>query len=450
MTASGNGRRPAGKTRPGGSQDRPPRRRGPVSPVRETPAGRTPSPGAPARPPRVPQPRGARPPAKAPGAARSSGAQKPSATVAPRKPAAPQPPLSPEALLALYRPDISEALLGLSSPAYRYSQVFEHLLRRPLQPFAAATTLPADVRAALDGLGASTLTEMETRTAADGTTKFLLSSADGKRLETVLMRYRDRFTVCASSQVGCPVACLFCATGAMGFERNLTAAEMVDQVRTCSALGEKERRRVSNLVYMGMGEPLLNLQAVLDSIRVLTDSRGLGLSHRSVSVSTVGIPSGMVRLGRAQPQVNLALSLHAANDRTRALLVPDRFRHPIAEILAAAWEHFAITGRKLLIEYVLLRGVNDSVDDARALAGLLRGHVVAVNLLRWNVVPRGGSDSSFQPSVPAAVSAFREALLAAHIETVVRQSKGGSIQGACGQLAGRRQGPGQGGPAPTT
>jgi len=208
-------------------------------------------------------------------------------------------------------------------------------------------------------------------------------------------------------------------------------------VRACGAIGEKEGRRVSNLVYMGMGEPLLNLQAVLDSIRVLTDPRGLGLSHRSVSVSTIGIPSGIIRLGRVQPQVNLALSLHAPNDRTRALLVPDRFRHPIAEVLSAAWEHFALTGRKLLIEYVLLRGVNDSADDARALAGLLRGHVVAVNLLNWNPIARTGPQLSFQPSVPAAVSAFREALVAAHIETVVRRSKGGSIQGACGQLAGR-------------
>ena len=298
------------------------------------------------------------------------------------------------------------------------------------------------MRAALDTLGASSLAEVEARTAPDGTTKLLLAGRDGKRLETVIMRYRDRITVCASSQVGCPVGCLFCATGAMGLERNLTAAEIVDQVRACSAISGEEGRRISNLVYMGMGEPLLNLQEVLASIRVITDSRGLGLAHRAISVSTVGIPSGMVRLARAEPQVNLAVSLHAADDQTRAFLVPQRFRHPIAEILAAAWEHFALTRRKVLIEYVLLRGVNDSADDARALAGLLKGHVVAVNLLNWNPTPRAGAHAAFQPSIPAAVSAFRDVLIAAHVDTVVRQSKGVSIQGACGQLAGRRTGPG--------
>jgi 23S rRNA (adenine2503-C2)-methyltransferase len=211
---------------------------------------------------------------------------------------------------------------------------------------------------------------------------------------------------------------------------------------------------------MGMGEPLLNLQAVLNSIRLVTDPRGPGLAHRAISVSTVGIPDGILRLGRAEPQVNLALSLHAADDRTRALLIPKNYRHPLSEILEAAWQHFALTHRKLLIEYVLLQSLNDSVDDARRLAGLLRGHVVTVNLLNWNPVPqlrtrapssaaqfRRGAiprresppatdlPASFQPSAPVVVAAFREVLLSAHIEAVVRRSKGSGIQAACGQLA---------------
>jgi 23S rRNA (adenine2503-C2)-methyltransferase len=222
---------------------------------------------------------------------------------------------------------------------------------------------------------------------------------------------------------------------------------------------------------MGMGEPLLNLGSVLDSVRVLTAPAGLGLGHRALSISTVGVPSGILRLARTEPQVNLAISLHSADDATRALLIPEGFRRPLAEILDAAWQHFDMTRRKLLVEYVLIAGVNDSVDDAKRLAALLRGHVVAVNLLIWNPVqfeeiepcapasapPRAGagrgravsagsaggvspvgpagSRRAFFPPSPAAVAAFRSILRDAHIEAVVRQSKGAGIEAACGQLA---------------
>jgi len=191
---------------------------------------------------------------------------------------------------------------------------------------------------------------------------------------------------------------------------------------------------------MGMGEPLLNFKSVVDSIRVLTDPRGGSLAKRSISVSTVGIPNGIVRLARAEPQVNLALSLHAADDDTRALLIPERYRHPIEDILEAAWEHFALTHRKLLVEYVLIRGVNDSPEHARTLARLLRGHVVTVNLLAWNPVSRAPRTphERYQPPAAAAVALFRETLVNHHVEAVVRGSKGGAIHGACGQLAGKR------------
>jgi 23S rRNA (adenine2503-C2)-methyltransferase len=285
------------------------------------------------------------------------------------------------------------------------------------------------------------------RTGTDGTSKLLLEAGDGSQIEAVVMAYGSRATVCVSSQVGCAVGCTFCATGALGFRRNLSTAEIIDQLRAAAGVAPEAGRRMSNVVYMGMGEPLLNLGAVLDSIRVLTSPYGLGMGHRSLSVSTVGIPSGILRLARAEPQVNLALSLHAVDDATRALLIPEGFRRPLAEVLDAAWEHFAITGRKLLVEYVLLSGVNDSVDDARKLAALLRGHVVAVNLLTWNPVcpqkveavePGRASQRrrTFRPSPPTAVTAFRAALRVAHIEAVVRQSKGAGIEAACGQLAG--------------
>lgn len=351
-------------------------------------------------------------------------------------------------MLVLYRPDLAQVLAATEAPAYRYTQVYEHLLRRPLQPFALATALPAQARQVLDALGVSTMTPAGSRTARDGTAKLLLSGQDGSHVETVVMPYRDRVTVCISSQVGCPVGCAFCATGAMGFERNLTAAEIVDQVRIASSLAAADGRKVSNVVYMGMGEPLLNLRAVLDSILVLTDPNGFGLGHRALSVSTVGIPAGMLRLGRAQPQVNLALSLHAADDRTRARLIPKTHLRPIAEILDAAWEHFAVTHRKLLVEYVLLRGINDSADDARRLAMLLRGRVVAVNLLAWNPPARWHADEvaheappavRFEAPPPPVLHAFRDTLASAGIEVVVRRSRGGDIHAACGQLASRRQ-----------
>lgn len=367
---------------------------------------------------------------------------------------------SAEAVLGVYRPDVARVLATGGAPAFRYSQVFEHLLRRPLQQFSSATALPGPVREDLDALGVSTLTTIDSRMASDGTVKFLLSAHDGRCIETVVMPYRDRVTVCVSSQIGCPVGCSFCATGAMGFERNLSPAEIVDQVRVATSYAAAAGRRVSNVVYMGMGEPLLNLRAVLDSIQILTDPRGLHLGHRAISVSTVGIPAAMLRLGRAEPQVNLALSLHASDDRTRTLLIPKAHRHPLPAVLNAAWEHFAITHRKLLVEYVLLRGINDSTEHARRLAALLRGHVVAVNLLAWNPSrTRVGGAAAAASAAPPLLDAshrtctafpmafeapprstivlFRDTLLAAGVEAVIRHSKGAGIQAACGQLAGR-------------
>lgn len=377
------------------------------------------------------------------------------------EPRAPRPPSSRPLrqdvdILDLYRPDISRLLAESGAPAFRQAQVLEQLLQRPGRPFAEATTLPLEIRDSLDQLGESTLTVQESVSSADGATKLLLKGKDDAAVETVIMRYRARVTACISSQVGCAVGCAFCATGALGFARNLTAAEIVDQVRAASAVAAAEERKLSNLVYMGMGEPLLNLQSVLDSIRILTDPRGLNMARRGLSISTVGIPTGIRKLGQAEPQVNLAISLHAADDRTRAQLIPQKFRHSLADILDAAWDHFDLTRRKLLIEYVLIGGVNDSFDDARRLAVLLRGHVVAVNLLVWNPVQaltqrnlnigaspsapgREGAGGFRQPTLQA-VSAFRSALMGSGIETVVRQSKGATIQAACGQLAAKGQG----------
>lgn len=382
----------------------------------------------------------------------------------PRKPRDSQSDRPDVRLLALYRPDIAASLSDQGMPAFRRGQVLRHMFDRPGDPFADATALPQALRSSLETLGASTLAVADSASSTDGTTKLLLETKDGLFIEAVAMRYRDRVTGCISSQVGCAVGCAFCATGSLGFKRNLTAAEIVDQARALSALLQEEDRRLSNIVYMGMGEPLLNLRSVFDSIHILTDPHGPDIAQRALSVSTIGIPAGILRLARSHPQVNLALSLHAADDRTRARLIPERFLHPIATILEAAWEHFDLTRRKQLVEYVLLGGINDSRDDARRLAGLLRGHVVTVNLLPWNPVPgldlhpvrphrartgrsagqrrpgqktRPGVTRPFEEPSAKTVAIFRDTLREAGIEAVVRQSKGADIQAACGQLAAR-------------
>lgn len=360
----------------------------------------------------------------------------------------------PERLLEQYRPDLAAMLDG--HPAYRKRQVLEHLMRPNMPSFAEATALPADLRKSLDDAGSAVLQPAQSRVSADGTEKLLLACRDRAYVETVVMPYDKRTTACVSSQAGCPVGCAFCATGAAGLRRNLSAAEIVDQARFAAAASAASGSRLSNLVYMGMGEPMLNLQAVLSSLDVLTDPAGMGFGHRSISISTVGIPAGILRLAHAQPQVNLALSLHASSDKTRELLIPARHRHPLEDILAAAWQHFELTHRKLLVEYLLLRGVNDSTEDANRLAGLLRGHVVTVNLLTWNPVdvlaiashgpsrksgkrsgPRGADRRmTFSASPRPAVMAFRDALAARGIEVTIRASRGADIEGACGQLAG--------------
>jgi 23S rRNA (adenine2503-C2)-methyltransferase len=332
--------------------------------------------------------------------------------------------------LEAYRPDVA-ALLGEHGEAsYRFAQVYEFLMRHPGSPFGQATALAKDLRLELEGIGTSTLHETRRADDPDGTSKLLLTAEDGKSVETVLMRYPRRNTTCVSTQVGCSLRCAFCVTGSVGFQRDLTAAEIVDQVRAARSVLAEEGRTLSNVVFMGMGEPLLNQDALFMSLRLLKDPAGLGLAQRSLSISTVGIPQGILRMAKEEPQVNLALSLHSADDTLRSTLVPANRRYPLKEVMLAAGEHFRATHRKLFVEYVLLGGVNDSEKQAQKLADLLRHRVVAVNLIPWN--PGCGD---FQPSTPEATTAFLTVLTARGYEATVRESRGRSIRAACGQLA---------------
>lgn len=335
--------------------------------------------------------------------------------------------------LSLYRPDLSARLQALGAPTYRRQQAYEHLMRHPSLPLEACTALPAAMRAQLGPL-MERRPRIEQRLDDTGqTTRLLLAMPDGVAVESVIMRYPDRTTLCVSTQAGCPVGCTFCATGAIGFTRNLRTDEIIDQVRLAAALLEQEGRRVTNVVFMGMGEPFLNRESVFGALRLLRDPRGLRVRARGLSVSTVGIPAGIIELAQREPQVNLALSLHAPNDELRERLLPINRKYPLAAVLQATDTHFAMTHRKLLVEYVLLGGVNDEPALARQLSQLLRDRVAAVNLISWNAT--GGP---FRAPSARAVAAFRAELQRQHIDVALRASMGHSIQAACGQLVGRR------------
>lgn len=344
--------------------------------------------------------------------------------------------LSGEQALRLYRPDLASALDAELAPPYRHAQVYEHLLRHPEVPLSDSTVLPGALQSRLAPLlyrGARVAGRTDDR---KGTTKLLVALDEDEAVETVVMRYPERTTVCVSTQIGCPVGCVFCATGRMGFRRNLTTAELVDQVRLAAALVAPEGRRITNVVFMGMGEPLLNTRALFPAIDLLRDSRGLSIRSRGISVSTVGIPSGIVELAKRAPQANLALSLHAPWDALRRRLIPIARTYPLQTVLEAVDTHFALTRRKLLVEYTLLRGLNDGPECAAALADLVRGRVAAVNLIVLNEVQGSlTQEGSLAPSPPHVVAAFRAELEERGVDVSLRAGKGSTIVAACGQLA---------------
>ncbi|MDP3711410.1 MAG: 23S rRNA (adenine(2503)-C(2))-methyltransferase RlmN [Mycobacteriales bacterium] len=267
----------------------------------------------------------------------------------------------------------------------------------------------------------------------DQTVKTLWRGHDGTLVESVLMRYADRTTVCVSSQAGCGMACPFCATGQQGLTRNLSTAEIVEQVVAAERVEKARGGRVSNVVFMGMGEPLANYSRVVAAVRRITDPQphGLGISQRSVVVSTVGLVPAIEKLTREGLQVTLALSLHAPDDELRDTLVPVNTRWPVKEVLAAAFGYTRETGRRLSIEYALIRDVNDQPHRADLLAKRLAGKLVHVNLIPLNPTPGSEWDASPKP----VEREFVRRLRAAGVATTVRDTRGREIAGACGQLA---------------
>jgi 23S rRNA (adenine2503-C2)-methyltransferase len=332
------------------------------------------------------------------------------------------------------------AVVEAGESAFRADQLSRHYFGRLTDDPAVMTDLSASARERLvPALLPTLLTEQQALTCDAGATrKTVWRLFDGALVESVLMRYPDRTTVCVSSQAGCGMACPFCATGQAGLTRNLSTAEIVDQVvaaaRTATTGGlAGGPARLSNVVFMGMGEPLANYNALLRAVRRLTDPvpAGLGLAQRHLTVSTVGLVPAMRRLVEEKVQVTLAVSLHAPDDELRDTLVPVNTRWKLAEVLDAAWAYAAATGRRVSIEYALIRDVNDQADRARMLAQLLRGRLVHVNLIPLNPTP----GSRWTASRPESEREFVRILRHAGVSTTVRDTRGREIDAACGQLA---------------
>jgi 23S rRNA (adenine2503-C2)-methyltransferase len=318
---------------------------------------------------------------------------------------------------------LEQTLAGRGEPAYRAGQVWQWLARGAAS-YDAMSNLPAALRAELaERVPFSTLAVESERQARDGTVKVLFRTEDGHPVEAVLMRYRDgRRSLCVSSQSGCPLTCSFCATGQMRFGRNLTPSEILDQ-----ALHFRRIEPVDHCVFMGMGEPLLNLDNVLAAARRLPD---LGITPRRTTISTVGwLPALRRFVDEVEEPIRLALSLHAPDDSLRSAIMPVNERYPLADVIAECRRYHELRRRKVFVEYVMLAGVNDSVGQARQLAKLLDPKVFKVNLIPYN--PTGMYDGSSR----GAIDAFKATLDAARLPATVRLTRGRDIEAACGQLA---------------
>ncbi|OAB58803.1 23S rRNA (adenine(2503)-C2)-methyltransferase [Phormidium willei BDU 130791] len=326
--------------------------------------------------------------------------------------------------------DLTTWMQDQGQPAYRGKQLHQWLYHKGVRSLAEITVFPKAWRQANQEIPLGRSTIHHRSISPDGTIKYLLKLADGNIIETVGMPTERRLTVCVSSQVGCPMACDFCATGKGGFLRNLEVHEIVDQVLTVQG---EFRDRVSNIVFMGMGEPLLNVDNVLGALRCLNEDVGIGA--RSMTISTVGIPGQIRRLAEHQLQSTLAVSLHSSNQALREQLIPSARQYPFKALLAECRDYVKLTGRRLSFEYLLLAGLNDRPHHAEELARQLRGFQNHVNLIPYNPI----SEVDYQRPSPQQVNDFVQALKDRHIAVSVRYSKGLEVDAACGQLRASQQ-----------
>jgi len=325
---------------------------------------------------------------------------------------------------------LADWLASRNHPTYRAKQIFEWIFLKRAVAFEEMTNLPKALRDELDIHFSVFTATTDHQQSSDGTEKLLVKLADGGRIECVLLRDGPRRSVCLSSQVGCAMGCVFCASGMDGVERNLTRGEILEQMLRLQKL-IPATERLSHIVMMGMGEPLANLSNVLEALEVARDpSLGLGISPRRITISTVGLPPAIRKLAEANAPYHLAISLHAPNDTLRTKLVPVNKSIRIAPIMEASEYYFDKTGRRLTFEYVLLKDINDNQECARELIRLLRGRISMLNVIPYNPVP----GLPYETPRPEAIYDFRKTLVDAGINVMFRQRKGDSIQAACGQL----------------
>ena len=342
-------------------------------------------------------------------------------------------------LLGFNRQAMRDYFVAMGDKPFRGDQVFQWIHQHGIPDFSAMSNIGKAMQARLTDEAELGLPEIiADHTATDGTRKWLLRMADGNAVETVFIPEKQRGTLCVSSQAGCILNCSFCSTARQGFNRNLTTAEIVAQVWLANNMmgrDEHGRYRVTNVVMMGMGEPLLNLDNVIPALQVMLDDWGYGLSRRRVTVSTSGVVPELERLKREAP-VALAISLHAANDDLRNELVPINKKHPIKELMHACKAYLQDQSRqRVTVEYVMLDGVNDSMKDAKALIRCLQGLPSKVNLIPFNPFP----GAPYKCSSDDAMRMFQDRLMGSGIMTTMRKTRGDDIDAACGQLAGRIQ-----------
>jgi len=335
-------------------------------------------------------------------------------------------------LLDLTYPQLQTLLDSWGEPPFRAEQVWGWLYKRLADDYEQMHNLPKALRQRLaDKFVLRTLTPLRELVSADRQTrKVLFRLHDGQTIEAVLMHYRRRHTVCISTQVGCPIRCSFCATGQSGFERNLTPGEIVEQVLHFARQLQERGQHLTNVVIMGMGEPLLNYDATWQAIETLTDERGFNLGARRITLSTAGVVPGIARLSQEKLQVGLAISLHAPTDELRNQLVPLNRRYPLGKLIPACRAYVKATGRRVTFEYALIHEVNDWKAHARQLATLLEGLLYHVNLIPLNPTAECG----YKASSPWRVRVFQEELNRLHVPNTLRLGRGIDIQAGCGQL----------------
>jgi len=342
-------------------------------------------------------------------------------------------------LLGLTRDELREFMVSLGEKPYRSQQVYEAIYRRRVTGFEAMTELPKTLRRILEENAVVARIQIDNVfISSDGTRRFLLKLADGSEVESVFMPEDNRDTICISSQAGCPLACTFCMTGVLGLKRNLTAGEIVAQVvivlnEVYGPIVETPHR--TNIVMMGMGEPLLNFDNVMKSVRLFADQGGLNIAPRRVTLSTAGIVPRIYDLGREEIRPGLAISLTAATDELRDRLFPINRKYPLAELIDACRAYPLGTRERLTFEYVMLDGVNDSDQQARELVRLLSNVRAKVNLIPHNPAP----ELPFQSSSMDRIQGFQKVLTDARLPSFIRRPRGQDISAACGQLAARHQ-----------